>query len=322
MLKDCSLGFILLCIVLTANAKEIPAHLEGVELYDWLSYEGIYDPEIDNELVNEVLEEALFGDDSDISNAAIGAIGWYVARLRTERWQPLEDDPLADRDLQSIPGFRKFLVESWTEEYEKNPNYIADMTDTDWSNTWEVRNERTVIRLDKVWMTIPGILASLFPKDSDVHDILWKTYDPRQIYQMLSRLEAGEFTTIKATDFRIEVLLNEEAEHFEIATAARGLGLFQSKKGLDALLTRLRNKEEPTTAIAHIVEAIVAHGTKAVPFADLVRSTVERYNLVKSYTMERPAYYNSNHVVGMVYRVQIALRKLKELEESHEDEEP
>ena len=319
MRKNFHLVFLLLLFTLCSCVQEIPAHLEGVELYDWLSYEGIYDPKIDNELVNEVLEEALFGDDSDLANAAIGAIGWYVARLVTERWQPLEDDPLADRDFGSISGLRKFLINSWTEEYEKNPDYIADMSDADWTNTLEVRNERTLYRLDKVWMTIPGILASLFPKDSEVHDILWKVYDPSQNLQMLSRLEAGEFSTIKATDFRIDVLLSEETGHFEKAIAARGLGLFPSEKGFDALLTRLKNKEEPTTAIAHIIEAIVAHGTKAVPFADLVRNTADHYNLVKSYKLDRPAYYNADHIGGRDYRVQIALQKLKELEESQSD---
>ena len=312
---------ILLNVVLTLNAKEIPAELEGVELYDWLTHDGIFDPKIDDKTIQSVLEHGLFNDDKDISNAAIGTIIRYLAIVSARRRQPSEDEPLIARDLHGIEGLRALLVDTWNHEHKQNPNFISEMNNSDWLDMFETRNERVVARLDKVWLGIPNSLAILYPKDSEVHDILWKTYDPKQVFQMLIRLEDGEFETKKATDFRIEMLLDENTPHFAIAAAARGLGLFRSDEGLEALLTRLKNTEKTTDAIAHIIEAIVAHGEKAVPFADLLRSTADQYTLISNDTLTRPTGYNSNHVIGLKYRVQVALQKLEELEESHDNEE-
>lgn len=322
MLKYCLLVFVLLGTVLSVNAKGIPKKLKGVELYDWLSWEGIYDPEIDNEAIRKALEKGLFGDDEDVANAAILTIGWYAARVNWESRQPIEDDPLVVRDVQDIPGLRKFLVDRWSEKYEENPNYIAEMNDSDAFDRSEERNGRQITRLDKVWMSIPNMLATLYPKDSEVHEIIWKAYNPKQDFQMLSRLDAGEFNTQKAIDFRIKVLLDGKTTDHNIAAAARGLGLFQSDEGLEALLARARNTEKRTSAMAHIIEAIVAHEEKAVPFADLLRRTAEIYDLTTNRKLQRPSHYNSTHTIGQQYRVQQALQKLKELEEAQEDDAP
>lgn len=322
MLKYCLLVIVLLGMVLSANAKDIPKKLKGVELYDWLSWDGIYDPSIDNESIRKALEKGLFGDDEDVANAAINTIGWYAARVNIESRQPSEDDPLVVRDVQDIPGLRKFLVDRWSEKYEENPNYISEMNESDTFDRYEDRNGRQMTRLDKVWMSIPNMLATLFPKDSEVHEIIWKAYNPKQDLQMLSRLDAGEFNTQKAIDFRIMVLLDGETADHNIAAAARSLGLFQSEKGLEALLTRARNKEDRTSAMAHIIEAIVAYEEKAVPFADLIRSTAQTYDLTTDRELQRPSRYNSTHMIGRQYRVQMALQKLKELEEAHEEEAP
>lgn len=322
MLKVRLLVIVVLCINLSSCSNKIPANHEGVELYDWLSYEGLYDPSIDNKTVQQVLEEGLFSDEQDVVNAAIGTIGWYASRVSIERRQPLEDDPLVVRDVQTIEGLRKLLVDTWNQKYKQNPNYIAEMTDSDWLKVFEMRNERVITRLDKMWLGIPGTLAVLYPKDVEVHDLIWKAYDPKQDRQMLIRLEDGEFDTKRAMDYRIKVFLDEKSPSYVKAIAARGLGLFPSDEGLEALLPYVLDSEKSTDAIAHVIEAIVAHGDKAVEFADQLRSTAERYDLVRDFTMDRPTYYNGDHMTGRDYRVQIALRKLQELEELHPTLEP
>lgn len=319
MLKYCLRVFALLGLVLSASAKELPSDLEGVELYDWLSSEGIFDASIDNKSIQNLLEKGLFGDDEDITNAAIETIGWYAAKVRNFRRYPIKDEPLVVRDVQDIPGLRKLLVDRWNDGYEKNPDYISEMNDSDWQDRNEERNGQLFTRLDRVWMSIPNILATLFPKDSEVHEIIWKAYHAKQEFQMLSRLDAGEFNTQKAIDFRIKILLGAKTSDHNIATAALGLGLFQSDDGLEALLTRAKNTEEQTSAMAHIIEAIVAHEEKAVPFAGLVRRTAQIYDLIADEELQRPSHYNSTHTIGREYRVQIALQKLKALEEAHEE---
>ncbi len=44
------------------EAKESvdPKQLKGVELYDWLGYEGMMDPELSNDYIHDVLEEGIY----------------------------------------------------------------------------------------------------------------------------------------------------------------------------------------------------------------------------------------------------------------------
>lgn len=317
VLKYCLQVVVLLGLVLSANAKEIPADLEGVELYDWLLTEGLFDPLLDNKSIHEVLVKGLYSHDEDVTNAAINAIGWYVVRAALERRRLTKEDPVVERDLQDILGLRKLLLDRWNREYDKNPEYISEITDSDQVDFYEMRNDRYFMRLDKVWMGIPETLALLYPTDMEIAELTWKAYDDWRGFQMLIRLDESVSRAEQNTHFRIEMLWNNP--HSVVVAAVRGLGLFQSDEGLAALVMRLKNVEEPTDAIAHIIEAIVAHGEKALPFANLLRHTAETNGLVTEEQLQRPAHYNSTHTIGRKYRVQIALQKLKEFEDAQED---
>ncbi|MYD46408.1 MAG: hypothetical protein F4W92_08660 [Gammaproteobacteria bacterium] len=322
MLKIRLVFLAILCTSLGSCSNQIPADLEGVELYDWLSFEGLYDPSIDNKTILQLLEEGLFNDNQRIVNATLETIAWYAARVRIERWQPSEDDPLVERDVLSIAGLRKFLVDTWNREFKENPNFISEASDTDQLNSVESGNYRVLRHVNDAWTIIPGILSVLYPKDVEVHEIIWQAYNPKQDLQMLTRLEDGGFDSKRTTDYRIQMLLDEKSPHFVVAMAARGLGLYRSDDGLEALLIRVRDTDRRTTAIAHIVEAIVAHESKAIPYSDLLRRTAQDYDLIQNEQLERPAYFNATHLIGREFRIQTALLKLQELEEKHATLEP
>lgn len=119
-------------------AKDIPAELEGTELYDWLGYEGIYDPELENDTVIEILEKGLSSEDSEVAGAAINAIVFYTSWIDVDSWIPGEPRPI-DRELQRIPGLKKLLVETWEREFARNPSF-QDNRDLD--EGMEFRNGR------------------------------------------------------------------------------------------------------------------------------------------------------------------------------------
>ena len=98
-------------------------------------------------------------------------------------------------------------------------------------------------------------------------------YDPQDKQRLLRALNAGEFDTQEARDYRIEVLSDKESEWYDARMAAIGLGRFQSDEGLKALVDRLKNPESKWgLPISEIVEAIIAHGEKALPHENLLRA--------------------------------------------------
>lgn len=143
-------------------AKDVPADLEGVELYDWLGFEGIYDPTLNNDTVIDVLEKGLFSDDSDVVAAALNAMNWYASWVGWGGRSPVEPRPF-DRELQRISGLKAFLVETWQTEFAESPDFHSNQG----LDMMEIRNGRAVFKSESVWQLIPNILAVLYPKDPE-----------------------------------------------------------------------------------------------------------------------------------------------------------
>lgn len=299
------------------GTEPIPEHLEGVELYDWLGVEGIWEAALEDETVLELISDGVFHDDSDISYAAIGAIGLYTGRVEMESWVQTGAE-FPHYNIQDIPELKDFLLEVWDRESNANPHF---KTEAYFAELLDIRNDRMVSRLDRVWIQIPGMLATIFPKDPDVLKVLWDAMLPNQYGQMLRNLDVGEFNTEEAIDFRVRCLMDTEMADTTVARAARGLGRFQSKKGFDALLRRLNDTENRTSAIAHIIEAIVMYGEEAVPHADRLRSVASLYNLrtEDGVQLSKPNGYNTTHLIGMKYRTHLALDALQKLEDSRQE---
>lgn len=303
------------CALVSPNG--IPADLEGTELYDWLGFEGIYDSDLDNDTVINVLEKGLFSDDPDIVAAALNAINWYTSWVGWDSRSPEEPRPL-DRELQRISGLKALLVDTWQKGFAENPGFDASQG----PDMIEIRNGRAVLKSDSVWTLIPNILAVLYPKDPDGHEIIWESKGPNGSDSLILLLNLGEYSSNKDQELRISVLLDRKVDARHTAEAARGLGLFRSKEGLEALVSRLEDSARyPTNAVGHLVEAVVEYGEECLPYAELLRKTSRRLQIDEQIGVryDKPRGYGVTPEVGKRYRIQVALEKLDELERAAQD---
>lgn len=141
---------------------------------------------------------------------------------------------------------------------------------------------------------------------------------------MLLLLNLGEYSSNKDQELRISVLLDRTVEARHTAEAARGLGLFRSKEGLEALVSRLEESAKySTNAVGHLVEAVVEYGNDCLPHAELLRETGRRLQIDEQIgtRYDKPKGYGATPELGKRYRIQVALEKLDELERATQDTE-
>ncbi len=293
------------------------SQLSGVELYDWLGTDGYYTEDFSDEELQELVEEGLANDDRDIVNATIGSLSWYAVHSLTQRDE--SGKPRFDRGLQSVPGLKQTLMDVW--RANKNEDTYP-LTEEDFDNSVEFRNEQLVPvpTLEFAWSFIPSTLAALFPKDQEVHEILWDGYDPENPATILDWLNRGQFTTEKATKLRLE-LLNEVSGLAPIY-AAVGLGFTESDDALAALVDRLEKDPWNRVLVAHLIDSIVAHGKSAIPHLTLLRKAAQESDLLPTdgETLVLPEGYGIKADIGIEYRTQQAIRKLEEMVENSSDE--
>ena len=287
--------------------------LSGVELYDWLGTDGYYTEVYSDEELQKLVADGLGSDDLDIIYATIGSLSWYAVHSLTQRDEA--GNPRFDRGLQSVPGLKQSLMDVW--KANKNEDTYP-LTEEDFENSVEYRNEQLVPvpTLEFAWTFIPPTLASLFPKDQEVHEILWDGYDPDNPITILDWLNRGQFTTEKATELRLELL--NAADGLAPIYAAVGLGVTESSDALTALVERLEADPGDRVLAAHLIDSIVAHGEGAIPHLALLQNTAQEASLLPAdgETLEMPEGYGIKADIGIEYRTQQAILKLEELSEN------
>ena len=275
---------LLSALALSAYAQQEPgSELTGTELYVWLEKKAMSDESVSNARIHELVIDGLFSDDQAIVDSTLTALAIHTNLAADNVW--IRGEPQLDRRLQDIPGIYDFLMELWKRKWRESNNTMPDAKI--FSDDLRVKLEAiedsdeftrilksVSFALQPSWVVIPHILGNLFPKDPQVHDILWDAlYDPQDNQQLLRALNAGEFDTQKDREYRIEVLSNRESVTYDARMAAIGLGRFQSDEGFKALVDRLKHRESLWgSPIPEIVEAIVAHGERAVPHENLLRT--------------------------------------------------
>ncbi len=293
------------------------SQLSGVELYDWLGTDGYYTEDFTDDELQKLVAEGLADDDPDIVNATIGSLSWYAVHSLTQRDE--SGKPRFDRGLQSVSGLKQSLIDVW--RANKNEDTYP-LTQEDFENSVEFRNEQLVPvpTLEFAWSFIPSTLASLFPKDQEVHEILWDGYDPENPTTMLDWLNRGQFTTDKATKLRLELL--NAVDGLAPIYAAVGLGITESTDALTALVDRLERDPGNRVLAAHLIDSIVAHGESAIPHLTLLRKVAQESDLLPpdGETLVLPEGYGIKADIGIEYRTQQAIRKLEELLENNSEE--
>ena len=289
--------------------------LTGVDLYDWLGNDGYYTDDYSDEELQKLVAEGLANEDPHVVSATIGSLAWYAVHFFTQTDE--SGKPRFDRGLSKVPDLKTTLIEVWRTNKTEDS---YPLTEQDVDNSVEFRNELLVLAYDFVWSYIPPILAALFPKDTEVHTIIWDGYDPENPGYILDWLNRGQFTTDEATKLRLELL--KAVDGPSPVLAAIGLGFTETNEALNALVERLEKDPGNRVLCAHLIDSIVAHGERAIPHLALLRSAAQDADLLptEGSTLVRPEGYGIGAEVGIEYRTQQALQQLQKLEDQSSEE--
>lgn len=247
--------------------------IDAIELFDWIGHDGVEDSSLSDLQIFKAIQSGLSNSDSRVVSATVGALAWVAAyaHLRTDDRRSTQK---ISRNVGSIPGIKEFLLHLWETEFQQNS---SPWIGTDTTKFVEIRNSKTVWRAEWAWLTIPAILATFFPKDSDIEEVLWQAHNPQHPELLLSLLNVGEFESKQANNFRVQTLFNPNVPSFATVQAIESLGKFRSDDGLAALVSRLTRTETDYDLANTILMSIATYS----------EAEIKRYQHVLTKTKER-----------------------------------
>ena len=292
-----------------------PSTLSGVDLYDWLGIDGYYTDDYSDAELQKLVAEGLANEDSNVVSATIGSLAWYAVHFFTQTDE--SGNPRFDRGLNKVPNLKQTLIDVW---HKNKTEDSYPLTEEDVDNSIEFRNELLVLTHDFAWSYVPPILAALFPKDTEVHTVIWDGYDPDNPANILDWLNRGQFTTDEATKLRLELLTAVDGP--SPVLAAIGLGFTETNAALNALVERLEKDPGNRVLRAHLIDSIAAHDERAIPHIELLKSAAQEADLLPpdGSILVRPEGYGIGTEVGIEYRTQQALQHLQKLEDQSSEE--
>lgn len=260
---------------LSERARCDTSNLEQIELFDWIGHKGVEDPSWSDERIFKAIQRGLSHKSSDVVNATIGAMAWIAAYADLQ----LEDRRSTQRVVRNIgnlPGIKEYLISRWNEEYRDNSNPWIGSERTKFV---ELRNSKTVWKAEWAWLTIPAILATFFRQDPEVVEILWQSHNPRHPELLLSLLNVAHVETVKANEFRIQILFDQSVTAFATVLAIESLGRFRSDDGLAALISRLRRDDTPSDIASLLLVSIGSYGDRIKPYQNILDKATRELGL-------------------------------------------
>ena len=256
------------------DADEIEERTEH-ETYIWLEREGIFDSDVPNDKVYDLLTNGIEHEDPTIVHCAISAIVLYTAMTTTLRTEYGESHQ-TDRQLGKIPGLYDLLIGLWEDGWKKagekvpEAQYPADHNE-------RMMKKTGCIAPDPVWTSLSLPMATLFPGDEKVHDIIWKDLPNVSKVSLLAGLYEGKFNYPKDQKFRIDLLTNPATNLYTTRLVAKSLGDFRADRGLEALVSVLKERSMDWVALElEIVQAMMKYEEEAVPYISLMRERLEK----------------------------------------------
>ena len=243
----------------------------NLQTYIWLEREGIFDPEVPTSTVQDLLSKGLYHKDPEIATCTISVIVWYVGVSDTAAY--IGNPRPVDRRLGEIPGLYELFIRLWEEGWKEAGGIVPDVSFPDDIEDRVVNKSGCLISdRDTVWTSLVSPMVFIFPGDEKVHDIIWQDLSQSNPDGLLGALYDGKFNTPKAQQHRIDILTNPQTNFYNANLAAKSLGEFRAKGGLEALAGVL---QEDTLAFIPpkltIVEAMLNYEAEAVPHLDLMR---------------------------------------------------
>lgn len=248
-------------IALATNAWAGDDYLDD---YEDFARAGVFDPELSNTQANELVSKGLFSGDPRLVRLALEALEAHSLGQRF--------GTVVDRDFFQVPQLKEFLIAHWRKRVSEGDlnRTIEDMGDYLDRNTMTDEPYSMFVRgvaNTADWVLIPSILATTFPGDEDVHDLLWEYDSLSQDVPLdgwiLGFFNEGRFKTPEVDRLRMDSVGNENRATSVIA--AEGLAFSKPEGGLEVLISALHKYPDREDFLA---DAIVAYGPEAIQLLD------------------------------------------------------
>ena len=251
----------------TAPARAASGPLEAV--YEDFARSGVFDLELSNTKANEVVSQGLFSGNPRLVRLTLEAMGAHALTRGAA-------EPVVERNFAAVPQLKGFLTAHWHTKLAEEGG-ILGLADQD-VIAGHVRE--ALVNGDNPWVAmvtfipdlsiIPRVLASNFPGDEDVYELLWEFHSliqaaPQADGWMLRVFNEGRFKTLEVDQLRIDSIDADDMLTF--LGAAKGLAMSRPQRGLEPLVSALlRNNDDLRER--HLVNALVAYGPEAIPLLD------------------------------------------------------
>ncbi|MXX94594.1 MAG: hypothetical protein F4039_02400 [Gammaproteobacteria bacterium] len=280
-------------IAVNAISDSDTANQSELDRYIWFNTEGMYDLNVPNDEIHELITNGLQHENQEIVGCTLAAMGLHIGGTFEARKQGKEVD--LNRDLRHKKEWYDTLINMWDDNWSgvlPEETFPDDLVD-------RMKHNTGCVYMLPTWIGLPQILAYMYPQDEKVYKIIWDAYpipqpirggkitDETNPLPLLRALFDGGFNHEKDQQFRIDILLNRETSYPTAQFAARSLGNFRSDEGLKALADRLTKSDyKYGTPKLEFVEAITKYEAQAQPYIPLLKKSLRNIPRVGSFDPE------------------------------------
>ena len=246
----------LLCIVALLVGASTWAG--DIDRYRYFMEEGILDVGVSNQVANDIVAQGIASNDPEIVDTTIRSLRKFAMFLAHDFLSP--PGQLPERSFAEVSGLKEFLIAHWRRNHKESGYNTHQMSSRELENfhaTVEAKEGgrdsmsseeywQALLEAWSPWPATPQILCVFWPRDDDVHRIVWENHEkdlsPNLASQTLGLLNVGKFTTPRADAFREEVLRSSltsqvETAHVNATFAAKGLALSRPPEALPLLIS-------------------------------------------------------------------------------------
>ena len=267
-----TIGGLVLAATTVAAAPPTPADAGTLEA-DYVDFarSGVFDPQLSNAEAMELVSRGLFSGNPRLVRLTLEAMGAHAITRGA-------GEVVVERDFSVVPQIKEFLIAYWNTKLAEEGGVFPIEVDQE----VVVRHVReaydsgdsmfaVISSFTPDLSIIPNVLASNFPGDEDVHDLLWEFRPlvqaaPQSDGWMLKMFNAGRFSTPEVDRLRIDSLGSDDLMTF--VEASEGLAISRPEGGIEALISTLRDTYGDIRERA-LAKAIVQYGPEAaLPLLD------------------------------------------------------
>ena len=252
-------------VLITSHAKDLK---DDLKMGYFVTYDELLETSVSDELINAKISRSMKGGGKNEWEETIFSLGIYAEKIwETKNNSTNVTDTTVIREVKAVEGLRDNLIRHFSDAH-KISGYDAyaqakediesgfsrrDIVSTvngNGSDLWlsaSSMEEASILikRRFSSWLNIPIILSVLWQEDLEVHEFIWQYYKKDRSmlpYELLYLLNAGNFKTHEANEFRIEQLYSATDNKHDINTiqvvslAAKGLAFSHPEDAIPALL--------------------------------------------------------------------------------------